>query len=408
MEQEKLKNSLKEPEIKEVLDIRKANEEIKDLHNKLKEKDQELRKIEQIKSEFISTVSHELRTPLAIAKEGINLILDKIVGEVNPKQEGLLISIKSNILRLARIIDSLLDVSRLESGKIEFNRKLTDIIGLIKEVFVSFEPRVKVKGLELKARLPDKRVDVYVDKDKITKVLGNLLSNAIKFTEKGFIEVSLKEKESEVECAVTDTGIGISKDNMALVFDKFQQFGRTAGPGEKGTGLGLAIAKGIIDIHQGKIWLESTVGKGSKFIFTLPKFSIEKLFKENLEIAIKKAVDSKNKMSLISISIMELDKLKKDLSVPRVESLLKEMEVLLTGTLRQKGDISLKVHNDIFVILASCSGENALRVKTRIEQLLEDYLEQKQLSEKIRLSFGCATYPDDAKNTEELIKKLKK
>ena len=199
------------------------------------------------------------------------MVLDEIPGKISGKQKKVLATSKSNIDRLARIIDSLLNISKIESGKLELNKEEVDVIKLIERVADSFVAQAKEKGLELKLNFAKDSINANVDADKIIQVFTNLLGNALKFTDQGQIEISVMQKESEIECAVSDTGIGIAKDNLPKLFTKFQQFSRVPGAGEKGTGLGLSIAKGIIELHQGKIWAQSEPGKGTKFTFTLPK-----------------------------------------------------------------------------------------------------------------------------------------
>lgn len=249
--------------------------EIKVLQNRIKEleglESERLQRLDQLKSDFISTVSHELRTPLSITKEGISLVLGKIPGDINEKQAKILVAAKNNIDRLARIINELLDISKIEAGKAELKKGQVDMTGLIREIVSSFGPEVKKKGLSLKLNLPKKGIDIYADRDKIIQVFTNLISNSLRFTEKGYIKISAVERKKEVECTVADTGRGIPEEDLPRAFGKFQQFGRMAGPGEKGTGLGLSIAKGIIEMHRGKIWVESGPGKGTKFNFILPK-----------------------------------------------------------------------------------------------------------------------------------------
>jgi signal transduction histidine kinase len=179
----------------------------------------------------------------------------------------------NNIDRLARIINNLLDISKIESGKAELNKKNIDPRVLIKNVIGAFENKAREKGLELRPNLPQEQREavLYIDEDKIIQVFTNLLSNSIKFTEQGHIDVSFIERENEIEFVISDTGVGISAEDLPKVFDKFLQFGRTAGSGARGTGLGLSIAKGLVELHGGRIWVESELGRGTKFIFTLPK-----------------------------------------------------------------------------------------------------------------------------------------
>jgi signal transduction histidine kinase len=266
-------------ETKEELDIQlwgvaKTNDAIKVLYKELEKKNKELRELDKLKSDFINTVSHELRTPLTTIREAISQVLDGILGETTPQQREFLSLSLEDADRLKRIIDDLLDVAKLEAGKFTIVRGEVDIAELTKRVIAGFEPKAKSKNLEIKERFLNEKALAYVDRDSIIRVFTNLIGNAIKFTDKGCIEVSVIDKNEWVECAVSDTGRGISEEDLAKVFGKFQQFGRTDGPGEKGTGLGLSICKSIVELNQGKIWVDSSLNQGTKFSFTLPKFEI--------------------------------------------------------------------------------------------------------------------------------------
>lgn len=237
----------------------------------LEMKNIELQRLDKLKSDFVSTVSHELRTPLSITKEGISLVLDGIPGEINEKQRDVLGTAKNNIDRLARIISDLLDISKIEAGHFILKKETLDMRDLARHAASSFMSKAKLKGLELEVRLPDGSLELRADADRMMQVLTNLVDNAIKFTEKGRVGIEAMLEADRIVCAIYDTGMGISKDNMPNVFGKFQQFNRAPGSGEKGAGLGLSIAKGIVEAHGGKIWVESEPGKGTTFKFTLPK-----------------------------------------------------------------------------------------------------------------------------------------
>ncbi|MFA6142906.1 MAG: ATP-binding protein [Candidatus Omnitrophota bacterium] len=251
--------------------LAKANDGISKLNKDLASANEQLKKLDQLKTDFVSNVSHELRTPLSIVKEGVSLILDKIPGDVNEKQEHILSTAKNNIDRLTRIIDDLLDMSKIESGKVVLNKTKFNINDLAAKITDSFITKANSKGLKINVTIPDKEIFIHADADRINEVFINLINNAIKFTEKGSIDISIKDNADFVLCSVADTGMGISKENLPKIFNKFQQFSRAAGPGEKGTGLGLSIVKGIIDLHKGDIRIDSELGKGSVFTFTLPK-----------------------------------------------------------------------------------------------------------------------------------------
>ncbi|MFH1847772.1 MAG: ATP-binding protein [Candidatus Omnitrophota bacterium] len=366
------------------------------------------KEVDRMKTDFISTVSHELRTPLSITKEGISLVLDRIPGEVNPKQERILTTAKDNIDRLARIINSLLDISKIESGKIDIRKDLVDIAGIARKLAVSFEPKFKEADLELKVDIPRRKVNIYADSDKIAQVFTNLIGNALKFTNKGHVTVAVKDRKDRVECSVSDTGKGVAKDDVPKLFSKFQQFGRVDGAGEKGTGLGLSIVKGIVDLHNGKIWADSNVGRGTQVTFTIPKLSADMLFNEYIDNGIRDATQNNTKMSVIMISIGNMDVLKERFSEDEVHDFVGDIGAVLNESLRRAGDVAIKDTGDIMVVLSNCSKENVLRVGGRLEQSLETNLKNKKMANAAKLKMGFATYPDDSNENRELIDKAKR
>ena len=232
----------------------------------------EQKRVEEFRNDIVRTVSHELRTPLSIEKEGISLLMDEMLGPVTAEQMEILKTVMRSIDRLARMITSLLDISSIETGKIHLSQKVTDLVGFVKDAVFEFKKRAVEKGVDLSVKLPRRAVQVYADPDKIMQVLSNLVDNAVKFTERGSVEISLTLFQNTVECEVRDTGIGIAPENVSKVFEKFQQFSRTIGPGEKGFGLGLSIVKGIIEMHGGQIWVKSELGKGTCVTFSLPLY----------------------------------------------------------------------------------------------------------------------------------------
>ena len=365
------------------------------------------KEIDALKSEFVSTVSHELRTPLSITKEGVSLVLDGIPGKINPQQRKILLTSRDNMDRLARIINNLLDISKIESGKIELKREPVDINELARKTAANFELRLGEKGLGLKLKLPDKPIIAYVDPDKIVQVLTNLIGNAYKFTQKGGIEISCSEKEDRIECSVSDTGAGISADDLPRVFEKFQQFSRIDGAGEKGTGLGLSIAKALVELHKGQMKVESSLGKGSVFSFYLPKYSSAELFKDTVKQGMSEALKKNLKMSVLMVSLDDFNRLRKEIPETEVRGMLKALEQIIKSALRREGDMVIRDTGEIIIVLIDCSKDDVLRVEGRIEQALIDYLAQKGLKDKIKLHMGASSYPDDARNEDELIKKAK-
>jgi CheY-like chemotaxis protein/two-component sensor histidine kinase len=203
------------------------------------------------------------------------------MGAINKKQKETLLVAQDNLHRLSMIINQMLDIAKIESGKMEICKKKINLVELVQKTIDIFKSKIEKKGLQLRI-VSLKKMMIFADPDKISQVMINLISNSIKFTDTGTIEVSIKLLNSSILCSVSDTGIGIAKKDLPYVFDKFQQFERKIGPKEKGTGLGLAICKAIITLHKGTIWIESDKGKGTKVIFTLPKRSNGKNKKPNL------------------------------------------------------------------------------------------------------------------------------
>ena len=228
-------------------------------------------KAEDIKDDFVSRVSHELRTPLSIIKEGISLMIDQIPGELTPKQEHILKVARRNVERLGRIINDLLNFAKIEAGKLELHFEPFDFCALVAEVTNEFAERAARKGIELRLCLCPHPVELQADRQCIEEVMMNLIGNAVKYTPAGAITVTVNDLESHVECQVMDTGLGIPADAMPRVFGKFEQFHTTGAGGERGTGLGLTISKSLVEMHGGRVSVESTEHVGSTFSFRVPK-----------------------------------------------------------------------------------------------------------------------------------------
>lgn len=234
------------------------------------------KEVDRVRSEFVSVVSHELRTPMAAIKEAVSLIMDGVTGQVNDRQVKFLDMARRNIDRLTGIINDLLDLSKIESGKMTLIREKVDPHAIIREVIATFEPMAREKEISLLAGGENNVPPMMVDRAKITQVLSNLISNAIKFTpNRGAVTVSVRPspiRQKSVEFCVSDTGIGIDSKDYRKLFQKFQQVDASLSRMAGGTGLGLAISKDIVELHGGRIWVQSDPGRGSKFFFTLPIF----------------------------------------------------------------------------------------------------------------------------------------
>ena len=234
--------------------------------------EQRLKELDKMKSAFVSNVSHELRTPLTAIKASADNMLDRLIGDLNAKQVGYLTRIKSNSDRLARLINDLLDLSTIEAGKIDLRPANLPLVTLVKEAAESLRPVAAEKLINLTVMSADPGVIAWADRDKVIQVLMNLIGNALKFTPtRGEVTVAVaKNSAAWMQISVTDTGPGIPAEEVNKVFGRFYQIGQAGTQKTQGTGLGLAISKALVEMHGGKIWVESEAGKGSTFSFTLP------------------------------------------------------------------------------------------------------------------------------------------
>ena len=229
-----------------------------------------LQEVDDIKSGFFSHMSHELRTPLASIKEGTTMLLDGLGGETSDKQQHILKIIVQESNRMINLVNALLDLSKMEAGMLTYQHTITDLFFLVKESLEALAPLAQAKNISIDNKIVALQT-VNVDQERMLQVFRNIIGNAIKFTpENGNIKLEANVKESFIEVAVYDTGIGIPEEDLERIFHKFEQIIPATGEKIKGTGLGLAAAKQIIIAHGGKVWATSQVGQGSTFYFTLP------------------------------------------------------------------------------------------------------------------------------------------
>ncbi|MBI5149449.1 MAG: hybrid sensor histidine kinase/response regulator [Candidatus Omnitrophica bacterium] len=255
-----------------VVENRRLYEETRAQNEELEIANRKLVDMYQLQREFTSTVSHELRTPLASIKTAVDLVARKMLGDVTNEQKEVLDRAKRNVDRLRHLVDDILDLTKIESGKLEMNFQMNDINHVVQEVADSLRDVAQSRGLYLKTELDTRIPRVPFASDRIIQVLNNLLGNAIKFTKEGGITVTSQDRSANnhIVVSVTDTGKGIAEEDIPKLFQKFQQIESPEENEEGGTGLGLAICKEIITRHGGKVVVESAPGKGSTFSFILP------------------------------------------------------------------------------------------------------------------------------------------
>lgn len=241
------------------------------LEETLRQQNEKLKELDRLKNGFISSVSHELRTPLASIMGYAEFLEDEVSGVLNPDQQAFVRQITEGARRLQLLVDDLLDFARFDSGAFRIHPREADLSEKVMEIVDSLQPLANDAGLRLEARHPGGALPLDFDPERIGQVLMNLLGNAIKFTPRGgTIEVRVVPALAEIRIEVQDSGIGIAEANVPKLFQKFFQIDPSTTREKGGAGLGLSISKALIEAHGGRIGLESQIGSGSTFWFTLP------------------------------------------------------------------------------------------------------------------------------------------
>lgn len=229
-----------------------------------------MKQLDELKDEFLANVSHELRTPLNSIIGLTESLVDGVAGEPNPKMKENLNMIISSSKRLSSLINDILDFSKLKSNDIAISSKNIDLKQTTEMVLNILKSLTSTKNIELKNEIPDDIPCAFADENRVQQILFNLLGNAIKFTSEGYVKIGAEQKDERIIIFIEDTGIGIPKEKCLDIFKSFEQVDSSIERKYGGTGLGLAISKQLVEIHGGTIWVDSKLGAGSKFSFTLP------------------------------------------------------------------------------------------------------------------------------------------
>jgi PAS domain S-box-containing protein len=391
--------------------LRKAHDELEIRVQKrtaeLERANEQLKKLDKMKSDFVSTVSHELRTPLTSIKNAVDLLAKEKEWLLPEVQQRFLTMASRNIDRLARMINDILDFSKLEAGKLEVHFSEMSLNSVLRNVIATFQTQANANSITLEMVYPKTSPSVYGDPDRIEQVLCNLLSNAFKFTPKGGrIVVSAKSGPQTVKVSVTDTGVGIPSDHQKRIFERFYQVGDTLTRTSTGTGLGLSIAKQLVEEHGGSISLESNEGNGSCFSFTLPIFSPRMVRIAGFEKKIRPFLS----YPTFSLFLLELGKQETvSLSCPGPQSheeALDKVAVAIRGVLTRLTDyiISEPTFNGLMIVLAGTPKTGAMVVRKKIEKALLDHTIPLKESFPPGLTIlGPVTYPEDGTAVRQLV-----
>lgn len=368
------------------------------LYEELKETNKKLEKLEQLKSEFISIVSHELRTPLTAIKNSLNIILSGKSGALSENMSKFLNMASRNVNRLSGIINDLLDLSKIEAGKMEFRFNSLSIKTPIEHVMATFADMASEKNISVDMKVADNLPDVYIDLDRIEQVVSNLLANAIKFTDDGGkITISANVKNDRfIKVTVKDTGIGIKMEDLPKVFDKFQQIESALVRKVGGTGLGLPIAKQLVEAHKGSIWLKSEEGEGSSFFFTIPIAKDENIFNLELENAIQSAKYTHSNLALIQ--------LKQEGGQEFVKEIAQDERVVKKYSKAKVFEQYFDNDANMYIVIPDANRMATDLLMKKIEEL---YVLKKSENLAYNILLTGVLYPEDAIDSDEMLNKAK-
>ena len=368
----------------------------------LHEVNEELKRLDQLKSTFISSVSHELRTPLTVIKEFISLMLEGHVGALSEDQREYLGIANKNIIRLTNLIETLLDFSRIESGKgLKLRFEPARVVEVVEDAAMTFSQQLEEKRITLENRLDPDTPLVLIDRNRLVEVFINLIGNGIKFTPPGgkisIDSRGLTEKRDYLKIVVTDTGVGISQEDLPKIFDRFYQGGRTQTGVTTGTGLGLAIAKEIVEAHQGSIQAENKLESGASFVFTLPLFGIETIYNLILNPMLEEAERDRAPFSVVRVDFWDQRTRRESvLSHESWEGVMYALQKMVRSV-----DTVIPFQNSAVYVFSFNDKKLAKEIGERVQVKLT---QGNYIPKGIDVRFRSYSYPKDTRTKEEFLK----
>jgi signal transduction histidine kinase/ligand-binding sensor domain-containing protein/DNA-binding response OmpR family regulator len=374
------------------------------LRNELRVRELESKKsreIENMKSRFFANLSHEFRTPLLLIKGPIEQLLE---GKAINKEENYEL-IHKNSIKLQTLIDQLLELSQLESASIPLNAKYENIIPVLRGLFYSFASLAEAKKINLKFTASGERLFLWIDKDKLEKIINNILSNAFKFTpDGGSISIDLKrilsKNKAYAEILISDTGIGIPQNKIDKIFDRFYQVDDSSRRSFGGSGIGLALVRELVDLHKWQVKVESEVGKGTQFILEIPLDDSVLSENEKVRSGIQFSIDNEAESGTSNLTDADLSKqditsIQSDLEIPLQKSKAKSSILIVEDSEDVRNYINGLLKNDYQIVLAE-NGEKGL--STALEYLPDLIISDIMMPEMDGLEF-CRRIKSDWKTS---------
>ncbi len=375
---------------------------MKEAEDTLLKSNQALKVIDQMKSDFLSYASHELRTPLTSIANAINILEKGKAGPLNETQGRFIQMASRNIDRLTILVNDVLDLSKMEAGKLEIKATELNLSGMMQHVITLYEAQALEVGMQFEANMMADSPTVYADSARIEQVLCNLLSNALKFTPAGGrVVLRTDADEKWLTVSVSDTGPGLSVADQSRVFERFYQVGDVLNKTIQGTGLGLSISKELVERHGGQIAIESEVGKGCRFFFTLPIFSQKAVEMAALESGIR-FYKKEFMFSLLIIELRSELSLDEDVQQGQIPELF---VALVKKSLQRPADLMIvqPLSGRIICLLPHTSHTDAIPVKQRLQHTFSTLKPINQVS--VANILGPVFCPVDGETGRDLIAK---
>lgn len=358
------------------------------------------------KSDFLASMSHELRTPLNAVIGFSEVLKDESFGTLNDKQKEYITDIWGSGKHLLDLINDILDLSKVESGKIELQLSDFDFNETVEAGITMVKEKAMKRGITVIKDIKEGFGPIRADERKVKQIIFNLLSNAVKFTpDKGTIGIEAKKTEKdEILVTVWDTGIGIKDKDKDKIFKEFEQIDSGLDRQEAGTGLGLVLTKRLVEIHGGKIWFNSEgKDKGSKFSFVLPLYATEPTLYATIENKIAAVRTTNRELLLFACNFYDYGKEKK-LAEIKDDSFISELIKLLKNIVRSDDHV-IKKNNHEIIVLQEISKKDLPELTLKIKKVIRKYVYELKESVEIEFSCGAAIYPDDGNNGRELLEK---
>lgn len=337
---------------------------VRERTHELETANERLKEFDQLKTEFVATASHEMRTPLTVIREYASLLRDGVVGNANPEETECLEAVLRNCDRLSILLDNLLDLHKIEAGRLSMRRNRAAVIQVASVCYADFVKKCQSKRQTIELHLPDEEIDAIGDSDLLNQVFVNLIGNAHKFTpNKGRIDITVSKGAGSCLIDVEDSGKGIPPDRLEQVFEPFRQIDREEGPGIRGTGLGLTISKKIIEMHRGAVRVQSEQGKGTKFTIEIPIWQDETGFSAFVEDRLLDSIDSNSPMSLLMIKLVPTSS---HATAPALERVAK----IVANAVRGRDDVLVLDEAPCIIVALNCDMHGASQASNRIAACL--------------------------------------